>query len=100
MRVAAEVSRSPAQVAIQWVARRAPNVIPIIGARRLSQLEDNLGALDFALSAEQMAALTAVAPLPREYPHSFWNDFIRRDLIYGRRVDELDSDELRVTSYE
>ena len=100
LRVAAEVSRSPAQVAIQWVARRAPNVIPIIGARRLSQLEDNLGALDFALSAEQMAALTAVAPLPREYPHSFWNDFIRRDLIYGRRVDELDSDELRVTSYE
>jgi len=92
MGVAGEVGRSAAQVAIQWAARRAPNVIPIIGARRLSQLEDNLGALDFTLTDEQMAALTAVAPLPREYPHTFWNDYIRRDLIYGRSVDQLDAE--------
>ncbi len=45
MRVAEEVGRSPSQVAIHWVTRRAPNVIPIVGARRLSQLADNLGAL-------------------------------------------------------
>jgi hypothetical protein len=39
-----------------------------------------------------MDALTAVQPLPREYPHSFWNDYIRRDLIYGRAVDSLKRD--------
>ena len=53
---------------------------------------DNLGALDFELTAEQMDALTAVRPLPREYPHTFWNDYIRRDLIYGRAVDDLKTD--------
>ncbi len=92
IRVAEEVGRTPSQVAIHWATRRAPNIIPIVGARRLSQLADNLGALDFALSAEQMDALTAVQPLPREYPHSFWNDYIRRDLIYGRAVDSLKRD--------
>ena len=92
MRVAEEAGRTPSQVAIQWATRRAPNIIPIVGARRLSQLADNLGALDFELTAEQMDALTAVRPLPREYPHSFWNDYIRRDLIYGRAVDSLKSD--------
>ena len=92
MRVAEEVGRTPSQVAIHWATRRAPNIIPIIGARRLSQLADNLGALDFELTAEQMDALTAVRPLPREYPHSFWNDYIRRDLIYGRAVDSLNKD--------
>ena len=92
MRVAEEVGRSPSQVAIHWVTRRAPNVIPIVGARRLSQLADNLGALDFELTPEQMDALTAIRPLPREYPHTFWNDFVRRDLIYGQAVDKLRAD--------
>ncbi len=92
MRVAEEVGRTPSQVAIHWATRRAPNIIPIVGARRLSQLADNLGALDFELTVEQMDALTAVRPLPREYPHSFWNDYIRRDLIYGRAVDNLNKD--------
>jgi len=90
MAVAEEIGRTPAQVAINWVCRRAPHIIPILGARRPAQLADNLGALDFALSDEQMAALTALRPLPREYPHTFWNDYIRRNLIYGRRVDDLD----------
>ena len=92
MRVAEEVGRSPSQVAIHWVTRRAPNVIPIVGARRLSQLEDNLGALDFELTPEQMDALTAVRPLAREYPHTFWNDFVRGDLIYGQSLGRLKTD--------
>ena len=92
VRIAEEVGRTPSQIAIHWATRRAPNVIPIVGARRLSQLEDNLGALDFELTPEQMDALTAIRPLPREYPHTFWNDFIRRDLIYGQSVDNLRTD--------
>ena len=92
MRIAAEVDRTPSQIAIHWATRRASNIIPIVGARRLSQLEDNLGALDFELSAEQMAALTAVRPLPREYPHTFWNDFVRGDLIYGQSLGRLKTD--------
>ena len=89
LRVAEETGHSAAQVAIQWVARRAAHIIPILGARRPAQLDDNLGALDFELSAEQLATLDAIHPLPREYPHTFWNDYIRRQLIYGQSVDQL-----------
>jgi aryl-alcohol dehydrogenase-like predicted oxidoreductase len=92
LRLGAEIGRTPAQIAINWTRQRAPHVIPILGARRPAQLADNLGILDFALTDEQMDALTALQPLPRQYPHTFWNDYIRRDLIYGRRVDEIDID--------
>jgi aryl-alcohol dehydrogenase-like predicted oxidoreductase len=91
MGVAEAVGRSPAQVAINWATRRAPNVIPILGARRPGQLDDNLGALAFELPAEQMDALNAIAPLPRHYPHTFWNDHTR-GLIYGPAVGRLRTD--------
>ena len=92
IRIADEIGRTPAQVAINWVRQRSPNIIPLLGARRLDQLMDNLGVLDFELDEAQMAALTAVKPHPREYPHSYWNDYIRRELIYGAQVDQFDGD--------
>jgi aryl-alcohol dehydrogenase-like predicted oxidoreductase len=90
IRIAEEIGRTPSQVAINWVRQRSPAIIPILGARRLEQLSDNLGVLEFTLTDEQMVTLTAVKPLPREYPHSYWNDYIRRDLIYGAQVDQFD----------
>ncbi len=92
IRIADEIGRTPSQVAINWVRQRSPNIIPLLGARRLDQLMDNLGVLDFELDEAQMAALTAVKPHPREYPHSYWNDYIRRELIYGAQVDQFDGD--------
>lgn len=91
MEIAEAIDRTPSQVAINWVRQQDENVIPILGARRLDQFADNMGALDFMLGEEHLAQLSAVKPLPPEYPHTFWNDFVRRDLIYGRRVDELDA---------
>ncbi len=91
MQVAADIGRTPSQVAINWVRQQSPNIIPILGARRDSQLRDNLGALDFTLSDEQMQRLAAANPLPVLYPHTFWNDYIRRDLIFGERVELLDA---------
>ncbi len=43
--VAAELGRTPAQVALAWTLRNPAVTAPIIGARTLAQLEDNLGAL-------------------------------------------------------
>ncbi len=90
MQVAAELGRTPSQVAINWVRQQSPNIIPVLGARRLAQIEDNLGVLDFELSAEHLARLSAVNPLELGFPHSFWNDFVRRDLVFGEQVDELE----------
>jgi len=91
MEVARESGRTPSQVAINWVRQRAANIFPVLGARRLSQIEDNLGALDFTLEADQLTRLSAINPPKREFPHSFWNDFMRRDLVYGPEVDRVDA---------
>ena len=40
----------------------------IIGAKRVDQLEDNLAAVDVALSAEEIKTLDEVSELPKEYP--------------------------------
>src|ERR1700731_2626139 len=49
--------RSMAQVALAWLRHQTVPVIPIIGARKLSQLQDNLASLDLELSVEQLKSL-------------------------------------------
>jgi aryl-alcohol dehydrogenase-like predicted oxidoreductase len=49
--VANQLGRSMAQVALAWLRYRPVPVIPILGARKLSQLQDNLASLDLTLSA-------------------------------------------------
>jgi aryl-alcohol dehydrogenase-like predicted oxidoreductase len=55
--VAEQIGRSMAQVALAWLRYRPVPVIPIIGARKLSQLQDNLASFDFELSAEHLKSL-------------------------------------------
>jgi len=63
--VAAEIGRTPAEVALAWLRQRPIPVIPIIGARKLSQLEQNLAVLDIRLAPDELTKLDALsAPLP------------------------------------
>ena len=57
-----------AQIALAWLLAQRVTTSVIIGARRLDQLEDNLGSVDITLTAEELAALDAVSRLPPEYP--------------------------------
>lgn len=50
---------------------------PILGARTLQQLEDNLGCLDFVLTPEQMQQLDAIGKIELGFPH----DFIASDMV-------------------
>jgi aryl-alcohol dehydrogenase-like predicted oxidoreductase len=79
--VAAERGASSAQVAIAWVrAQQARSVIvPILGVRRREQLEDNQGALDLELTAEELARLEEVSRVELGFPH----DFGAQRLAYG-----------------
>jgi aryl-alcohol dehydrogenase-like predicted oxidoreductase len=89
MEVATELGCTPSQAAIAWDCQRSAHIIPLLGARRPEQLRDNLGALAIRLSPEQFARLEAANPLPPVYPHSFWIDYVRRELIFGEQVDSL-----------
>jgi aryl-alcohol dehydrogenase-like predicted oxidoreductase len=70
-KIAAEVGRTPAQVALNWVRSRPGITSTIVGARTLEQLDDNLGALDWRLDDAQRAALDDVSAFELGYPYDF-----------------------------
>jgi aryl-alcohol dehydrogenase-like predicted oxidoreductase len=76
--VACDMGRSPSQVALAWL--RQKNTLPILGARTLAQLKDNLGALEFDLSKEQIAKLDAVSAITPGFP----GNFIARPFVVDR----------------
>jgi aryl-alcohol dehydrogenase-like predicted oxidoreductase len=57
-----------AQVALAWLLHQKHVTTVIIGAKRLEQLNDNLGATDVRLSTEELAKLDEISKLPEEYP--------------------------------
>ena len=67
--VAKEVGKTPAQVAIRWLMQRPSITAPIIGARTVKQLEDNLGACGWSLNGAEMTRLDQVSALPQSYPY-------------------------------
>ena len=60
-RVAAEAGESPARVALAWVIGRRGVTSTLMGASRVEQVADNVGALDVRLSPEHLGALDAVS---------------------------------------
>ncbi|EIL89103.1 aldo/keto reductase [Rhodanobacter sp. 115] len=60
--LAADKGCSPAQLALAWVLAQGKDVLAIPGTKKRSRLDENLGALDVALSADELAAIDAVFP--------------------------------------
>ncbi|MBC8042072.1 MAG: aldo/keto reductase [Rhizobacter sp.] len=69
--VSKEIGRSPAQVALRWLLQKHKSIIPIIGARKMHQYEDNMKSLEFVLTDEQMKQLDDVSGVELGFPHDF-----------------------------
>jgi aryl-alcohol dehydrogenase-like predicted oxidoreductase len=89
--VADEIGCTPGQVALSWVRQQPGVVIPLLGARNLPQLEDNLGCLNVELSADQLARLEEVSRVEPGFPHDFLADDYIRDIMSGGTHDLLDN---------
>jgi aryl-alcohol dehydrogenase-like predicted oxidoreductase len=81
-KVAAELDRSMAQVAVNWVANRPGISSVIVGATKLSQLEDNLKALEFTIPSELVDRLETVSRPESQFPYSFFDNEIQ-GMIHG-----------------
>ncbi len=68
-KVAAEVSRTVPQVALNWLLRKPTVASLVIGARNEEQLRANLAAAEFVLTEQQVAALDEASELPVAYPY-------------------------------
>jgi aryl-alcohol dehydrogenase-like predicted oxidoreductase len=69
-----EIEKTPAQVALNWILNRPGVTAPIIGVRTMAQLEDNLGAAGWSLSAEQNQKLDQASYMPLPYPYNLLQD--------------------------
>ncbi|MER6000500.1 aldo/keto reductase [Nonomuraea angiospora] len=67
--IAAETGRSVPQVALNWLLRRPTVSSVIVGARDESQLQENLGAIGWELTPDQVARLDAASATTAAYPY-------------------------------
>ncbi|ROP72540.1 aldo/keto reductase [Curtobacterium sp. PhB115] len=67
--IATEADATPAQVSLAWLLAQGDDVVPIPGTKRVSRLEENVGAADLALTADQVERLSALpVPTGDRYP--------------------------------
>jgi aryl-alcohol dehydrogenase-like predicted oxidoreductase len=86
--VAAELGRTPAQVGLAWTLQNPGVTAPIIGARTVAQLEDNLGALEVGFTAAQLARLDEVSAIDLGFPHAMLaSDHIRNVTAGELRIE-------------
>jgi diketogulonate reductase-like aldo/keto reductase len=53
-----------------WVRQRGPRIIPIVGVRKLDQLQDVLGGADVQISDEQLARLDSLSRIDLGFPYN------------------------------
>jgi diketogulonate reductase-like aldo/keto reductase len=82
-------------VALNWVRQRH-NTIPIIGARKLEQLKDNMACLEWTLSDEQLAQLDDVSAIELGFPHDFLNKPSVKQVMWGNTADSIVNHRTRV----
>lgn len=73
-----ETGHSQAQISLNWLLQQDGVTAPIFGARNMEQLEDNLGAVDFDLSSDQINRLNEASAIATPSPYSFINRYTRK----------------------
>src|ERR1700761_1202956 len=87
--ISKETGRSLAQVALAWLRYREIPVIPIIGARKISQFEDNLASLTLELSPQQVDRLNKASAIPLGFPHEFYDNPMVKAMVYGGHPERI-----------
>jgi aryl-alcohol dehydrogenase-like predicted oxidoreductase len=81
--VAAATGATPSQVALAWTLLNPAVTAPVIGARTLTQLEENLGAFDVSFTDDQRSALENVSAIELGFPHDFLARPMTRNVMFG-----------------
>lgn len=89
--IAEEVGASPAATALRWIQYQYRGLIPIIGARKIDQLKDNLSSVNIELSASQLERLNEASKIDPGFPYDF---------ITGRRIGHANVNEMVNGSYK
>jgi aryl-alcohol dehydrogenase-like predicted oxidoreductase len=89
--VAETIGKTPSQVALNWLRQQPGVVIPIIGARRLSQLKDDMACVEFTLEEEHLQKLHEVSRIELGFPHDFFANELVQNFAFGGMRDLIDN---------
>lgn len=90
MEVAERLGVSESQVAINWTRQhKGQSMIPIVGATKLSQLEDTLGCLAWELPQDAMTELNEISRIELPFPQKFFQEPGVLDVLYGGLKDRV-----------
>jgi aryl-alcohol dehydrogenase-like predicted oxidoreductase len=88
--VADELGVTSTRVALAWVRAQGYRFLPIVGARKVEQLEDSLGATEVRLSENHLRRLGEKSRIDLGFPHDFLASDGVRDLVRGELRGRLD----------
>jgi aryl-alcohol dehydrogenase-like predicted oxidoreductase len=88
--VADRIGVSASQIAINWTRQhKNQSVIPIVGATKVTQVEDVLGCLNFEIPVDLMAELNEVSKVDLPFPQKFFNEPGVQDVLFGGMKDTM-----------
>ena len=87
--VSDQIGKSQAQVALAWLRYRPVPVIPIIGARKFAQFQDNMASLEVTLTPEQVKSLDEASTIDLGFPYSMYSKELVRGIAYGGLRDQI-----------
>jgi aryl-alcohol dehydrogenase-like predicted oxidoreductase len=82
-KVACELKKSPAQVALAWLLSKPTVTSVLLGASKLEQLENNLGSLNTRLGPDQIKRLDDISRVEMGFPHEHLANPTVRQMIFG-----------------
>lgn len=90
MEIAERLKVTESQVAINWTRQhKGQSIIPIVGATKVSQLEDTLGSLSWELPSDAMHELNEVSKMELPFPQKFFQEPGVLDVLYGGMKDQV-----------
>jgi aryl-alcohol dehydrogenase-like predicted oxidoreductase len=78
LKVSGTSGKSPAEVSLNWILQKPGGAVPILGARTVEQLKENLGCAGWELAAEDLEVLDRASAAPLPYPHRFVDRYAKR----------------------
>lgn len=90
MEIAREIGRTPTQVALNWLLQQGYNMIPIVGAKKASQLQDSLACTDFTLTPGHLKLLDEASSISLGFPHDFFKSDIVQNFAFCETLKNIE----------
>lgn len=87
--LAAKGDMTPSQLAINWQRAQSPNISCLFGARSLEQCKENLDALNFEISEEEIQILNKATAIDMGFPRDFLDTPRVNEIVYGGYYDKM-----------